>query len=282
MLFSIGAMKAGTSWLYENLKHHPDIDTVPIKEIHYFWDKHGSFRLLTRPQRIDVAVYHINRILPDCDPWDVPALLSWFSSYLSEPIDDVWLANLFVSRARKRYCAEFSNMYAVLGADGWAHIRSLTHKLRVIYTIRNPLERMWSHARFQAAIIGKFEELSSWEPDQFKGLLDEGGIVAHGAYSGVIRSLRENFAEHEYLVNVYDEMRKEPLQALRRLEEFLELARCDYPEKDLHFAHNETRKLAMPPSFLITVEPHVNQELEELQRLNFEVPTDWEMPRSSR
>ena len=86
LLFSIGAMKAGTSWLYENLKFHPDIDTVPVKEIHYFWEKHGNFPLLTRAQRVDVAVYHMNRVLADCEPHEVPALLTWFAKFLRSPL----------------------------------------------------------------------------------------------------------------------------------------------------------------------------------------------------
>ena len=37
----IGAQKAGTSWLYENLKRHPDISFPAGKEVH-FWDRRGD------------------------------------------------------------------------------------------------------------------------------------------------------------------------------------------------------------------------------------------------
>jgi hypothetical protein len=36
----IGAQKAGTSWLYQNLQEHPGIWLPPIKEIHYFDYRH--------------------------------------------------------------------------------------------------------------------------------------------------------------------------------------------------------------------------------------------------
>ena len=166
-------------------------------------------------------------------------------------------------------------MNAVLSPEGWNHARALTNNIRIIYTIRNPLERMWSHARFQAAILGTFDELNSWGRDQFEDLLNEGGIVAHGAYSQVICRLRESFTEAEYIVCNYDHMRREPLNALRRIEEFLGLSPYDYPERDLLFKYNETRQLAMPSVFVSTVEHHVNQELEELQRLNILTPPDW-------
>lgn len=32
----IGAQKAGTSWLYRNLKYHKQVWLPPVKELHYF------------------------------------------------------------------------------------------------------------------------------------------------------------------------------------------------------------------------------------------------------
>ena len=42
----IGAQKAGTTWLYQNLKSHPDVWLPPIKELHFFDDgtPKGIFR----------------------------------------------------------------------------------------------------------------------------------------------------------------------------------------------------------------------------------------------
>src|ERR1700676_4637332 len=34
--FCIGAQKAGTGWLYEQLRAHPDFWMPPVKELHYF------------------------------------------------------------------------------------------------------------------------------------------------------------------------------------------------------------------------------------------------------
>src|SRR3954463_14128656 len=32
----VGAQKAGTGWLYEQLRNHPDFWMPPVKELHYF------------------------------------------------------------------------------------------------------------------------------------------------------------------------------------------------------------------------------------------------------
>lgn len=41
----IGAQKAGTTWLHENLRCHPELYLPDAKELHYFdWDFHQSLR----------------------------------------------------------------------------------------------------------------------------------------------------------------------------------------------------------------------------------------------
>lgn len=52
LFLSVGAMKVGTTWLYGQLKDHPDIHFTPEKEIHYFANKVG----------IESQLSHVNRI----------------------------------------------------------------------------------------------------------------------------------------------------------------------------------------------------------------------------
>ena len=41
----IGAQKAGTTWLHENLARHPDLFLAPAKELHHFdWFRQGTLR----------------------------------------------------------------------------------------------------------------------------------------------------------------------------------------------------------------------------------------------
>ena len=37
----IGAQKSGTTWLYHNLKQHPQVWLPPVKELHYFDHPHS-------------------------------------------------------------------------------------------------------------------------------------------------------------------------------------------------------------------------------------------------
>ena len=61
-LLCIGAQKAGTTWLYENLARHPEIFVPPdVKEVHYF-----DF-LFHRPLADYAAVFEAGRDCVKCD-----------------------------------------------------------------------------------------------------------------------------------------------------------------------------------------------------------------------
>jgi hypothetical protein len=277
MLFNIGAMKAGTSWLYEVIKDHPDIDTVPIKEIHFFWDKHGDFGLLSDGQRRDTARYHINRLLPQTPLKSAPALLDWFKLYLSERVDDVWLANLFTKRNERAYCAEFSNMYAVLPRAGWEHIKHITREIRVSYGLRSPMQRMWSHARFHAKIIGQSDAMADWSVAAYARFLEESGCFRHGAYSATIDMIHAAVGRENCLIWYFDDIEHNPQALMASFEEFLGIRHFDYPPAALAIRHNETGWKTPPVAFIEAARPVVRAELEALDRLGVEIPEDWEV-----
>lgn len=100
----IGAQKAGTTWLYENLRRHPEIWMPKRKEIHYF-DK----------------LRH-------------------------EPgYDDSWYASLF-EPGKGKVVGEITPAYSILNRDEVARVHALMADARIIFFMRNPIERAWSQA----------------------------------------------------------------------------------------------------------------------------------------
>jgi hypothetical protein len=274
MFLNIGAMKAGTSWLYELLKTHPDIDSVPIKEIHFFWEKHGDFGLLGDSQRLETARYHVNRLLPETPLRAVPALLDWFKLYLAAPVDDVWLANLFTHRGERAYCAEFSNMNALLPPSGWDHIKRLTRETRVTYGVRSPVNRMWSHARFHAHIIGQYDAMAGWSAEVYARFLLESGCFRHGAYSTTIAAIHAAVGRENCLVWQFADIERDPAALLKSVEAFLAIRHVAYAPETYAVRHNETPWRAPPPAFVEAAAPVIRAELEALGRLGITVPDD--------
>lgn len=275
MFFNIGAMKAGTSWLYELLKEHPDIDTVPIKEIHFFWERHGDFSLLSDGQRLETARYHINRLLPETPLRLVPALLDWFKLYLAGPVDEVWFANLFTRRSERLYCTEFSNMSALLPRHGWDHLRRLTPHIRVSYGLRSPMRRMWSHARFHAMIIGQYDAMADWSVGAYSRFLEDSGCVRHGAYATTIDNLYRAVGRENCLLWHFSDINRKPAELIKSVEDFLEIRHLAYAPEAFAIRHNATQWQSPYAAFIKAATPVVNTELDALDRLGFAIPDDW-------
>src|SRR5438045_2764086 len=59
--FCIGAQKAGTGWLYEQLRSHRDFWMPPMKELHYF-DRHPRSDPPIEQRTLPVARKEVERI----------------------------------------------------------------------------------------------------------------------------------------------------------------------------------------------------------------------------
>ena len=65
LFLSIGAMKAGTTWLYAVLERHPELHFAMEKEIHYFYHRFVNAQQLSEQRRLKEA--HA-RYIPRFDP----------------------------------------------------------------------------------------------------------------------------------------------------------------------------------------------------------------------
>ena len=274
LLLSIGAMKAGTSWLYMLLRDHPQIDAVPLKEIHYFAQHHTDYRLLNFADRLS-RLQEVTARLPTNQPDEARALLDWFRAYLAEPVNDAWLAGLYRDPQGPSWCAEFSNLNALLPQAGWQHVRRTARRVRVLYTLRNPLERLWSHTRFHLAFIGDLAQLGAMTKADFNIFLTQPEISAHGRYARVIRTLKQNLNREEYLITTCDEIEEAPRDVLAGIEAFLGICPGTYDVCNLRERHNRGPSYLMPQAFLSAARPIVEAELTSLEARGFEVPAAW-------
>ncbi|GAB0119214.1 hypothetical protein Acid7E03_32860 [Acidisoma sp. 7E03] len=275
LLMGIGAMKAGTSWLYEMLRCHPALSCAPVKEIHYFWECYGTFSLLSPEQRRATAASHISGQLPTLATAEIGPYLDWYKAYLADPVDDHWFTSLFPPRRGTAFCVEFSNMSAHLGPAGWAHVRRFTDRLRILYALRSPVRRLWSHARFHAAIIGRLDQLPHFDAAAFKAFLTESGCFQNGRYAEVLSRLAAECDTSEYLVVHAEEMAAEPLQVMRGIEAFLRVAPAAYPAELAAARLNVSPSLTMPPAFAAAAASEIWRELDALGAAGFPVPPDW-------
>jgi len=145
----IGAQKAGTTWLHRNLQAHPQIWMPKEKELHYFDEKLGATtslrskfwggRVMDERWRRQVR-RQISRY-PKVSASD----LAWDLRYFLGSWSDEWYASLF-AQGRGRTVGETTPDYSVLGRKRVAHVREIMPEAKIVFMMRNPLERAWSQS----------------------------------------------------------------------------------------------------------------------------------------
>lgn len=165
LLFCVGATKAGTSWLYRYLHGHAECRLRSIKELHFFdtvdfrdyahqFDTYARLRDdLVRRQGATADAWrrgNLQRQIDDVDEvvaalrlveaGDEPAALAAYRAYLSGRADGA-----------TRLVGDITPGYALLSVPRLAMMAALSPAVRVLYLMRDPLDRLWSHVRMQAA-----------------------------------------------------------------------------------------------------------------------------------
>lgn len=154
----IGAQRCGTTWLYRNLLGHPDLWLPPFKEIHYFDQRFGSDRVLGPQMRLKYlqdGLAERQAALAAGDPdGEVRRWLEWAGPFAtSREVDDSWYARLFSSAPSGAKVGEITPAYAVLPDAGIAHLKRLMPELRILFLMRDPVDRMVSGAVHRLTVV---------------------------------------------------------------------------------------------------------------------------------
>ncbi len=219
----IGAPRAGTTWLHANLGKHPEIWLTPVKEVHYFDtrerdDLRGNFykrQLRKRARRyLSGATYR--------DRWREGTLLSelaWDLRFFVPPRTNRWYQRIF-RPGPGQIAGEITPAYSVLKPEVVEEIRGINPHLKVIYLLRDPVERSWSSAmRHLVRRRGRAPESIT-----AKQLLRHFERQRHVLRTDYLRTLdiwESAFGPDQIFVGFLDEIQDDPRDLLLRLYRFL-------------------------------------------------------------
>ena len=276
LLLGVGAMKSATTWVFRILSENPDIYFSPEKEIHYFAHINRVQDPLNLTQRYLRFKNAIQRTNPQkVDGLELRSKILWYANYLSDPIDDIWYLNLFPHRGVQKYCADFSNLYCHLDDEGWQNVRRIAHNLKVIYIMRDPWRRLWSHIRFHAAIVGRFDDLKCWGAEEISAFAKKDYIWMNTRFSKCVESLKKNLSRSELRIYFYEDIHEECSSWLGELENFLEIPHRVYSNEILFTNVNVTDALPMPEFFYELFQKEFEREIDRLEKLGMTVPNSW-------
>ncbi|WP_257898309.1 sulfotransferase [Roseovarius mucosus] len=278
LFLSIGAMKAGTTWLYAVLERHPELHFTPEKELHYFYHRYVDNSYLNEKRRLkDAKDRYLFRYDPEKANIDrIRANLHWVSNYLNSPLDDFWYRNLFQLRDHQVWACDFSNLHAFVPEAAWPRISADCERLRVLYTMRHPLKRLWSHTKFHLQLTGKLHLLDEWTAGDYETFVRLPHIWDNAEYGAVLRRMKSGLKEQERMVMFYEDLHADQRGTLARIEEFLGVAPFQYPQPLLNRRFTESASRPMPDFFAKLFAQDIERITHEVETEGFVVPKEWQ------
>ena len=214
--FYIGAPRAGSTWLYENLRRHPAVWVPPCKNISYFHPRFQVFRY-QRFQKFG------REMLVNADP----AIRSWYRRFFLRPlVNDRWYRSLFPPEG---VTGEIAEGYCSLERAEVAHLHGTAPSARIIFVLRDPIDRVLSQAKWGLA-LRRSRSVHAVSDAEFVAYIDRPGSQLRSSYTRTLDLWGEFFGEDRFLVLFYEDLMDDPAVFFSRICRFLGVdvpARCD-------------------------------------------------------
>ncbi|HEX2188297.1 MAG TPA: sulfotransferase [Longimicrobiaceae bacterium] len=270
----IGAQKAGTTWLYDNLVGQRDVWVPPEKEIHFFNTVCANEELLGVEARRPAA--GLRRYEPLLRSPSVHTI-RWLRRFHGEPRTTRWYYSLFPPElVGDRKAGDFTPAYATLDERGVAYARRVLRPgCRVFLIVRNPIERAWSGLKMLYRWRG--EELPLERVDALLREMDEPTHRLRGDYARTIRLWDDAFGD-DFRVFRYERLASAPVEFLREVGEFLDVEIDVDLERLGRRSNSDPERKPMPDALRRKLVDAFRPQVEELDRYVPGVAEAWLRP----
>jgi hypothetical protein len=205
-LICVGAMKSATSWVYARLCEIPEVAVSPLKEVQFFNARFPKNSILD-PDILAMRrlAYHIGQ---PGEPVENLRLRPAFQASLDRARmiydDDAYLDHFArLVGPETRVLADLTPAYAAIGEDGFSYMRDVLASqdvsARILFILRDPVDRLWSHLHFLRQIYPELDPVRDWE----KALADP-ETLARSDYMGTIEALETVFPHDDILFLFYE------------------------------------------------------------------------------
>ena len=199
-MLGIGAQKAGTSWLHDYFKKRRDVFVPPVKELHHFdarfrsdlcsdfdrrfRERYEQFRARdgksrAAKQRLEILEARVRMI------GDESAYRAYFEKAVPKTC---------------RIFGEITPAYSLLPEEGFRAIASQFPRTRLIFLMRDPVDRLYSHLR----MAERLDMLTVPAIEQFAAALKNPQYVERSEYHRTLANARRVFAPEDIFTGFYE------------------------------------------------------------------------------
>ena len=282
----IGAQKAGTSWLHSVLSVQDDIWLPPLKEIHYFDRKFpvkhtledGTVKVITKGSNSRGITKRLQRFkLDKVNDYARRLSLSqliWECKYYFGARSDDWYKSLFQMSGGK-ISGDITPAYSRLDDNAVKYVHQLLPQVKIIFLIRDPVERAWSHAVMD---LTKFSNRSidQVSDNEFICHFKSKASLLRGTYSKIINRWLQFYSDEQFFIGYFDDIGNKPDKLITDVVKFLGIeSDVVIPEVLIKKKVNAGTGKTMPDRYRVLLSELYLSELEMLASMCGDYTNNW-------
>ena len=241
----IGAPRAATTWLFTQLRADPRIFLPKLKELHFFDEDEGG------PAEHDSSGLQWRRR---------------FYFDMSNPIHFRWYWLQF-KRGIGAVKGDITPLYSLLSAERVRLIHEKIPGLRVIYILRNPIDRAWSGLRKSAWYQKGTNHMAAQSLEWLEKTIMHPAVLERGNYRRVLETWESHFPRDQMLILFHDDIVLDPGAELGKVYAFLGLPRpAAMSPSDAEGRVNAAPELPMPAPIRARLEAYYRDDVRFLER----------------
>lgn len=220
----IGAQKAGTTWLDVMFRSHEDIWTPPVKELQYFNELYmpDAFKWTKdhRAQHSEKAKYwESKKEIPNLSFYELADHIA------NGSISKDWYEKIFDYAPSGSIKGEMTPEYSLLSEQDVKKIAKEYPDLKIIFVMRDPVERALSGIKMRLKQQGFDENSSQKEIDNFViKAASNWDVIERANYEKIIRYWSNNFNKDNILLLFSEELKNKPKDSLNKVSNFLNVS----------------------------------------------------------
>ena len=283
-MFGIGAPKCGTTWMHRYLAAHPDCHFRALKELHYFDTLNDLgfdwiLELLEkRVVNLEAYAMHVEGEERERSLRELVDARDYLK-LMNQRIDDRFGYSRFLlhGKGTKRLVGDITPAYSRLPTAVLKEMAGMTAQTRLVYLMREPVERLWSHIRMaveqEKVDPQQFERrCQDLMADELAGRCDpKRPLIEYSDYAGTVARLAEAAPRERVLVMCYEHLMTR--KGVRRLCNFLGIR---HVEADLGRAVNEGKRASLPEDLRAKARRQLRPQYEFAARYFPSLPEAWQ------
>lgn len=206
----IGAQKAGTTWLYKRLQEQSGFLLPPVKEIHY-WDKSADYPSPSADKLREVSMWQSIKTQSRLTIRGNQKHAKWYRKWHHGVIGNKWYASLF---SKEDYSGDITPSYSMLSVSDIRMMYEVSPNAKIIFLLRNPIDRAWSHYRHKLRIDGS-QQISPLD------FITSESQTLRSDYQSTIARYSQVYPRGQIMLAFYDAISDQPQRLLTDIVAFI-------------------------------------------------------------